>query len=273
MAKSPEYPDLAWIPPRAWETSNRRPKWIVIHTTEGAKNGMAAEDGAAYTARRTDSTSCHYHVDNNSVVQSVRTKDVSYCAFYDGNMGGIQYELCTRGDSADWTDSYHAPMLALAAKQIARDCKKWGIEVRKLTISQLRGRSLTGFCGHVDISAAFEGDHHDPGANFPWSRFLGMVKNELEEDMPLTDADTKKIVDEFEDRLKDPGSALFANMRAISWKYPVDADTTPRSALRVFQDEDAQTDSLVADMALVRAENAELNRKLQEVLDKLNAGA
>lgn len=202
MTQSPEYPDLLWVPPKAWESSNRRPRWIVIHTTEGAKSGLAAEDGAAYNARRTDSTSCHYHVDNNSVVQSVRTKDVSYCAFYEGNMGGIQYELCTQGDSANWSDAYHSAMLDLAARQIARDCKKWGIEVRRLTVPALQGKSVTGFCGHVDISAAFEGDHHDPGKNFPWTSFLARVKGYMEED-PLASITIAQIRDAARDGARD----------------------------------------------------------------------
>jgi hypothetical protein len=37
---------------------------------------------------------------------------------------------------------------------------------------------VKGICGHADITAAFpqdHGTHTDPGANFPWSTFLGYV--------------------------------------------------------------------------------------------------
>jgi N-acetyl-anhydromuramyl-L-alanine amidase AmpD len=184
VAQSPEYPDLKWVPPRSWTDANRtKVQLIVIHTTEGSAHSNSAEDGAAYDARRTDGTSAHYFVDNTSVVQCVRTADQAHTARRQGNRRGIQYELCGRAafSAPVWAGDYAQAMLRRTAKQAARDAKKWGIPVRHLTVAQVRA-GLKGFCSHWDITRAFPedgGTHTDPGPNFPWSQFLGMVRAEL----------------------------------------------------------------------------------------------
>jgi len=182
VAQSPEYPDLKWVVPRSWTNANRSSvQLIVIHTTEGSAHGQSAEDGAAYDARRTDGTSAHYFVDSTSVVQCVRTNDQAHTARAQGNRRGIQYELCGRAGSQDWKSAYSQAMLARAAKQAARDARKWNIPVLHLTVAQVRA-GVKGFCGHHDITRAFPADggtHTDPGTNFPWSQFLDMVRAEL----------------------------------------------------------------------------------------------
>jgi hypothetical protein len=187
MAQSPEYPDLKWVVPKSWTNANRTSvQLIVIHDTEGSSHGQSAEDGAAYDARRTDGTSAHYFVDNNSVVQCVRTEDQAHTARAQGNRRGIQYELCARASwsKAKWMDpAYGLPMLQRAAGQCARDARKWGIPVRRLTPPQVDA-GVKGFCGHADITKAFpedRGTHTDPGANFPWDEFINMVKTAMGE--------------------------------------------------------------------------------------------
>lgn len=194
MVMSAEYPDLKWVEPRSWTNANRTSvQLIVIHTTEGHEAASSAEDGAAYDARRTDGTSTHYFHDQDSTVQCVRTNDVAHTARRQGNLRGIQHELCGRAgqSAAQWDDAASRGTLRQAARQAARDAKKWGIPVRHLTVQQVRD-GLKGFCGHWDVTRAFpqdDGSHTDPGPNFPWSDFLNMVREELapkplEEDMP-----------------------------------------------------------------------------------------
>lgn len=177
MVQSSEYPDLKFVTPKSWTTANRTSvQLIVIHTTEGHENATSAEDGAAYDSRRTDGTSAHYFHDQNSTIQCVLTKHVAHTAFYEGNQRGIQHELCGSAGQTpgQWADAASLGTLRQAAKQCARDAKKWGIPIRKLTVAQVRS-GQKGFCGHVDITNAFAGDHTDPGKNFPWTQFLGMV--------------------------------------------------------------------------------------------------
>jgi N-acetyl-anhydromuramyl-L-alanine amidase AmpD len=203
MARSPEYPDLAWVPPKSWTNANRDVvQLIVMHSTEGSTHQQSAEDGAAYDARRTDGTSTHYFHDSNSTVQCVHTADIAHTARKQGNRRGIQHELCAKAYKANWSDAYHHAMLRRAAEQAARDCRKWGIPVRKLTVQQIR-EGAKGFCGHVDITHAFpedKGSHTDPGPGFPWPQFLTMVREELaatdareDEDMPSAEEVAKAV--------------------------------------------------------------------------------
>jgi N-acetyl-anhydromuramyl-L-alanine amidase AmpD len=182
MAQSPEYPDLKWVPPKSWTNANRTyVQLIVIHTTEGSSRAQSAEDGAAYDARRTDKTSTHYFHDSNSTVQCVRTEDIAHTAKGEGNRRGIQHELCGRAGwtRAQWDTAYARAMLARTAKQAARDVRKWRIPVRHLTVAEVRN-GVKGFCSHHDISLAFgQSNHTDPGPNFPWTKFLDLVRAEL----------------------------------------------------------------------------------------------
>lgn len=184
MARSTEYPDLPFVEPASWTDANRTSvQVVVIHTTEGSSHALSAEDGAAYDARRTDGTSTHYFHDSTSTVQCVRTEDIAHTARRQGNLRGIHHELCAKAGygASWWADDYAEAMLRRAAKQVARDCRKWNIPVRKLSASEVAD-GTRGICGHVHIALAFPqdgGDHTDPGPNFPWSRFIDMVRAEI----------------------------------------------------------------------------------------------
>jgi N-acetylmuramoyl-L-alanine amidase-like protein len=251
MANSPQYPDLRWIPPRAWNSgrASGQPSVITIHTTEGSAHGSSAEDGAAYDQRRTDGTSAHYYIDSNSVIQCVRTTDRANTARATGNKIGIHYELCGKSGSIDWNSAYAQAMLKLAAKQAARDAKKHGIPVKHLTVAQLKA-GQKGFVGHIDISNAFgQSDHTDPGGRFPWSQFLSYVNAAMGAKPPAAPAPRKvtfvKIDGELpvlkrgDDEASIPGEAQWIKrcQAALSWvgNYDgaIDGDYGPKMAAAV----------------------------------------
>ncbi len=200
MAQSPDFPEYRFVQARHYDRGRAiwPPRLIVIHTTEGSEGYTSAEDGAAYDARRSDLVSTHFFVDRNSVVQTVRIADTAFAAFYDGNARGIQIELCgTAGQSgAQWRDAASSAELGQAAALCAKLAIRYSIPVRHITGSALDFGK--GFCGHVDISRHFEGDHTDPGVNFPWSSFLADVARRVASNegnwlMGLNDAESKQL--------------------------------------------------------------------------------
>jgi len=199
VTQSEEYPDLKWMSPAAYGTGRdgKAVRYIVIHYTAGAERSTSAEDGAAYDQHRTDGTSTHYFVDSNSIIQCVPTKNRGNAARNKGNRLGIQYELCgTAQTRAQWLDAASLPTLQNAARQVARDCKKYDIPVRRLSVAETREAwdrfpsGPKGIVGHVDCTNAYPedgGDHTDPGKDFPWDVFLDMVRAEMEDDMTKKD--------------------------------------------------------------------------------------
>lgn len=181
-----EYADLSYVTPAAYGSGRPAgmPRIVVQHYTAGAEGRTSAEDGAAYDARRTDGTSCHYFHDQDSTIQCVRTEDRANSAFYHGNRLGIQHELCgTLQTRAQWLDMASYATLVRAARQTARDCMKWDIPVRKIGPAEVRAAYYEGapggICGHVDVTYAFpedDGDHTDPGPDFPWDVFIALVR-------------------------------------------------------------------------------------------------
>src|SRR6266550_1890994 len=118
--QSSEYPDLRWMPPKAFGTGrdDKLVRYIVVHYTAGSERSTSAEDGAVYDQHRTDGTSTHYFVDSDSVVQCVLTKDRANAARAKGNRLGIQYELCGSAQTrAQWLDAASDATLTNAARQ------------------------------------------------------------------------------------------------------------------------------------------------------------
>jgi len=203
MAQSPEWPDLLWIPPRSY-TKGRwagQPTKITVHYTAGAEGYDDAEGGALYDQRRTDGTSSHYYVDADSVVQCVRTTDRSHTALYHGNNEGLHYELCgTAQTRAQWLDVVSRATIRNAAGQMARDMRKYGIPLVRLTGRQVRDSAAKGVCGHVDWTVGWpedNGTHTDPGPYFPWDVLFDDIRDflagtgegdDMDQDTPVTGA-------------------------------------------------------------------------------------
>lgn len=205
----------AWVGyPRSWTAGRLRAlRFIVIHFTAGSEGPRSAEDGAAYDKTRTDGVSCHAFVDSNSIAVEVPPTDRAHHARQHGNEIGYGIEICgTMQTRAQWLDAVSLPTLRNAARQAAEVALAYGIPVMRLSVAQTRaayyaaeGQRPKGFCGHVDVTAAFpedQGTHTDPGTEFPWDVFFSMVIQEMtaqqgEQDMALTaqqEADLMKAV-------------------------------------------------------------------------------
>lgn len=141
---------------------------VVVHATD---NTASASAEASYARTRPDKTSAHFYVDDGQTIQALDTSHEAYGCLYHGNRISVQFELC--GHSNQLSDA----TLRRAAPVVARVCREFGIPVRHLSADQVRA-GVTGICGHDAITLAFpedRGDHTDPGALFPWDRFISYV--------------------------------------------------------------------------------------------------
>lgn len=234
MAQSQEYPDLPFVRPRSFGSGRAgyQVQYIVVHHTAGSERSDSAENGAAYDARRTDGTSTHYFCDQNSTVQCVYTWDRANAAYHYGNRLGIQYELCgtlqTRGQ---WLDPASDGTLWQAAKQMARDCLKYGIPVRKIGPAEMKA-GQKGICGHADVTWAYGlGDHTDPGPHFPYDVLLARINQFLDPSTPQQQARRRKTMEYLWVIVRD-GQPTWAverpNLRAtdkkLGWEEFTDGD-------------------------------------------------
>lgn len=152
---------------------------IVIHiTVNPCVDGMAMGVAKMFAGVKAPQASSHVVVDPSQVIRCVEPAAVAWCA-PGANADGFHIEhTANMGD--DWGDEPHARCLRLSAAIAARVAKACGIEIRKLSVAEIKGRVAKGFCGHVDVNSAFHlSDHVDPGPTFPWNDYLDLVKLEM----------------------------------------------------------------------------------------------
>lgn len=185
-----EYPDTTWVGYPAAYGVGRDGKSVrlsVVHYTAGAAGPGMARAGAIYDKRRTDGTSTHCFHDSVESVQEILCRDRANAAFAKGNRLGIQHELCATNSPTDWwMHGIGWATMNRAAKAVAIDCQRYGLEPRRLSVAEVRRswydypNGPRGICGHVDITRAFpedHGSHTDPGDGFPWTEFVALVKH------------------------------------------------------------------------------------------------
>lgn len=182
-------------PPASYSPGRSRPlQLMVLHNTAGSEGPTSAENGAAYDRRRTDGTSCHEFTDSNSAVIMVRPGDRAHHARFHGNEIGYGVELCGSSSQTpgQWDDPVSRLTIRITAERMAARMLELGWPVstaRRLSVAETRAAYYAapanrprGICGHNDVTAAFPedgGDHWDPGPNFPWDRFLAIVRAEM----------------------------------------------------------------------------------------------
>lgn len=154
---------------------------IVLHSMEAPEKGSTAEACARYFATTDRKASAHYCVDNNSIVQSLQTRDIAYGA-PGCNATGIHIELAGYAKQVreQWLDGYGIAMLDLAAQLTFGLSRKFLIPITLLTAHDLQNlqlakwpKHLGGITTHAQVSRAFgKTDHTDPGGGFPMDHFL-----------------------------------------------------------------------------------------------------
>lgn len=153
--------------------------WIVVHDMEMPEKPTTAEACRDYFQATTRQASSHYTIDNNSIVECVAVKDVAWCA-PGANAIGIHLEHAgfASQTGAQWLDDYGRQMLARSAALTAWLCDTYRVPKRRLTVAEIRA-GKPGIVGHGDLSAAGVGGntHTDPGPNFPWSYYIGLVNS------------------------------------------------------------------------------------------------
>lgn len=155
---------------------------VVIHATcPGVGYPAASKKGAAsgtakYFQMASSGGSAHYIYDSSRAEQHCVPENVT--AWHaPPNSHSIGIEICGEASytRAQWLSAEVWPAVEEAAARTRDLCQRYGLPMRKLTVSQVRAND-EGVCGHVDVSAAFhQTDHSDPGKNFPWDRFMELV--------------------------------------------------------------------------------------------------
>lgn len=152
---------------------------IVIHTMEAPEGPNTAENIAAYFASGNVVASAHACVDQDSVVICLPPEDTAFAA--PGlNADGYQIEHAgfASQDAAGWADEASQSMLRLSAAHAREIARAAGIPLRHLTDDELAA-GAAGFVGHDQVSRVYRlSDHWDPGTNFPWDQYMGLVNGE-----------------------------------------------------------------------------------------------
>lgn len=167
-----------WFTP----ANRKRIDLIVIHTMEVPLGVGLAQRVAEGFARGNRKVSAHYCIDPQLVIQCVREPDIAWHTPSANSLGiGLEhsgYALAGAGHSqTDWSQPQAQAELRLSAALAAELCKRWGIPIVHLSVSDfLAGKK--GFIGHVEASNAFPspGGHRDPGMTWPWDQYLDLVR-------------------------------------------------------------------------------------------------
>jgi N-acetyl-anhydromuramyl-L-alanine amidase AmpD len=150
---------------------------VVIHDMEAPELDKTAENIGLYFQHPDKPSSAHIGVDNNSIVQYVKDSRIAFGA-PGANHDGIQVELAGYGSQTqtNWLDKYSIAMLALASDAVAQYLLKFSLPPTKLSDQGLLA-GAKGIVGHDQVSRIYHlSTHTDPGPNFPWDRFMLMVK-------------------------------------------------------------------------------------------------
>jgi len=147
------------------------PTVVVVHTTESPYNsGLAVSNW--FAGKQAPQASAHVVVDNKHVIRCVPDANIAWAA-PGANKQGLSVEVCgyAKWGPNDWNDDTLGNAAAIVSAWLAA----WGIPAVRLGAQELLA-GQSGICGHVDVSKAWKkSTHTDPGAGWPWDRFMQML--------------------------------------------------------------------------------------------------
>jgi hypothetical protein len=170
--------DIPFVQARYFTATNGRTiKWIVIHDMEAPEASNTAANVANWFAGpNSPQASAHYCIDNQHIVQCVRDKDVAWHAPGANSNGiGIEHAGYASQSRGDWLDAFSTAELQLSAQLVRSLCDKYSIPKQYVDAAGLKA-GRPGITTHLQVTNAFrQGDHTDPGPNFPMDQYIAWV--------------------------------------------------------------------------------------------------
>ena len=172
-----------------YPTMTARPRCVTVHTTESLADVIGEDMGAEaignYFATLSDpdrASSYHTVVDSDSTLRLLPAgldELAVHTAFHcwQKNSGNLGVAIAMR--AATWgtlPPAWETAVLERAATETALLCVRWVIPVVRIDQAQFEA-GASGISGHGLLQPS---DRTDPGAGFPWTRFLALVQAKVD---------------------------------------------------------------------------------------------
>lgn len=178
-------PPIAFVQARDYGWAERTTiDVIVLHSAEIGEFHSSAEGlGQAFKLGMPKPASSHYGVDDDSIQQYVRDKDIAFHApGVNTRSLGIEQAGYAKQTREEWLDPYGQRMLRLVAKLVAAKCKQYSVPLVWLKPEEIVA-GQRGICQHIDVTHAYPpkkgGGHWDCGPHYPMGLVLEWAEQEL----------------------------------------------------------------------------------------------
>lgn len=163
---------------------------IVLHVTAGLQDtdmvgpDHSAEGTASWALSSKAEVSWHAGVDSDSIVPCLPdTYTAWHAKGYNSRTWGVEIsnrDAVWGNKPKDWTEA----TLRNAAKACAPIVKKYGLPLQRVTRSTVDARIAAGKPFGFTYHSYLSDIRVDPGKDFPWDRFIALVKAELNPPAP-----------------------------------------------------------------------------------------